>query len=47
MSKAQAQDFYAVHKERSFFDDLVQSMISDEVVVQVLEGEDAIMLNRK
>ena len=37
----QAQTFYAVHQERAFFNDLCQSMISDPVVVQVLEGENA------
>ena len=38
----QAQGFYAVHKDRAFFDDLCQFMISGPVVVQVLEGENAI-----
>ena len=42
MSKEQAEGFYAVHKERPFFNDLVEFMISGPVVVQVLEGEDAI-----
>jgi len=41
MSKAQAEGFYAVHKERPFFNDLVSFMISGPAVVQVLEGEDA------
>ena len=43
----QAQQFYAVHKERAFFDDLVEFMTSGPVVVQVLEGEDAIAKNRE
>lgn len=47
MSKEQAEGFYAVHKERPFFGDLVAFMTSGPVVVQVLEGEDAIALNRK
>ncbi|HBU62337.1 MAG TPA: nucleoside-diphosphate kinase [Oceanicaulis sp.] len=42
LSKEQADSFYAVHKERPFFGDLVSFMISGPVVVQVLEGEDAI-----
>ena len=42
LSKEQAEGFYAVHKERPFFGDLVGFMISGPVVVQVLEGEDAI-----
>lgn len=42
MTKEQAQGFYAVHKERPFYNDLVSFMISGPVVVQVLEGEDAI-----
>ncbi len=43
----QAQKFYAVHKERSFFNDLCASMISGPVVVQVLEGENAVENHRK
>lgn len=43
----QAQGFYAVHQERAFFDDLCNFMISGPVVVQVLEGEDAIAKNRE
>ena len=43
----QAQGFYAVHRERAFFDDLCGFMISGPVVVQVLEGEDAIAKNRE
>src|SRR5437868_5593995 len=46
MSKAQAEGFYAVHKERPFFGDLVTFMTSGPVVVQVLEGEDAVKRNR-
>ena len=46
MSKVQAEGFYAVHKERPFFSDLVTFMISGPVVVQVLEGEDAVLANR-
>ncbi len=47
MSLAQAQNFYAVHAARPFYKDLCEFMISGPVVVQVLEGEDAIALNRK
>lgn len=47
MSKEQAQSFYAVHKERPFFNDLVDFMISGPVMVQVLEGENAILANRE
>jgi len=47
MTKEQAEGFYAVHKERPFFGDLVNFMISGPVVVQVLEGEDAIANYRK
>ena len=46
MTKEQAEGFYAVHKERPFFNDLVAFMISGPVVVQVLEGEDAVKRNR-
>ena len=46
LSKAQAEGFYAVHRERSFFGDLVKFMISGPVIVQVLEGESAIQKNR-
>lgn len=46
LSLAQAEQFYAVHKERAFFSDLCEFMISGPVVVQVLEGEDAIATNR-
>jgi nucleoside-diphosphate kinase len=47
LSKEQAQGFYAVHKERPFYNDLVEFMTSGPVVVQVLEGEDAILKNRE
>lgn len=46
MSREQAEGFYAVHKERPFFGELVDFMISEPVVVQVLEGENAIAKNR-
>ena len=47
LSREQAEGFYAVHKERPFFKDLVEFMISGPVMVQVLEGEDAIARNRE
>src|SRR3989440_12945888 len=47
LSRAQAEGFYAVHRERPFFRDLVQFMSSGPVLVQVLEGEDAIAKNRE
>jgi Nucleoside diphosphate kinase len=47
LSREQAEGFYAVHKERPFFKDLVNFMISGPVMVQVLEGEDAIRKNRE
>ena len=47
MSREQAEGFYAVHKERPFFNDLVSFMISGPVVVQVLEGENAIAKYRE
>jgi nucleoside-diphosphate kinase len=47
LSKEQAEGFYAVHAERPFYNDLVSFMISGPVVVQVLEGEDAISKNRE
>ena len=46
MSREQAEGFYGVHRERPFFNDLVTFMISGPVVVQVLEGEDAVKRNR-
>ncbi len=47
MSRDQAEGFYAVHKERPFFNDLCAFMTSGPVVVQVLEGEDAVKRNRE
>lgn len=47
MTRKQAEGFYAVHKERPFFGELVDFMISGPVVVQVLEGENAIARNRE
>lgn len=47
MTKEQAEGFYGVHKERPFFNDLVAFMTSEPVVVQVLEGENAIARNRE
>ena len=46
MTRDQAEGFYGVHRERPFFNDLVTSMISGPVVVQVLEGENAVQANR-
>lgn len=46
LSRKDAQDFYAVHKERPFFNDLVEFMVSGPVVVSVLEGENAVAKNR-
>ena len=46
MSKDQAEGFYGVHRERPFFGELVEFMTSGPVVVQVLEGEDAVKRNR-
>ena len=46
MSRDQAEGFYGVHRERPFFNDLVGFMTSGPVVVQVLEGEDAVKRNR-
>ncbi len=47
MTKAQAGEFYGVHKERPFYDELCEFMSSGPVVVQVLEGENAISKNRE
>jgi len=47
LTREQAEGFYAVHKERPFFKDLVEFMISGPVMVQVLEGENAIAKNRE
>ncbi len=47
LTRERAEDFYAVHKERPFFEDLCSFMTSGPVVVQVLEGEDAVAKNRE
>jgi len=47
LSREQAEGFYAVHRERPFFNDLVRFMTSGPVMVQVLEGDDAIARNRE
>ncbi len=47
LSRPEAEGFYAVHRERPFFNDLVEFMISGPVMVQVLEGENAIAKNRE
>jgi nucleoside-diphosphate kinase len=47
MTRDQAEGFYAVHRERPFYNDLCTFMTSGPVVVQVLEGEDAVKLNRE
>jgi nucleoside-diphosphate kinase len=47
LSRAEAEGFYAVHRERAFFKDLVEFMISGPVMIQVLEGENAIARNRE
>lgn len=47
LSRAEAEGFYAVHKERPFFKDLVDFMVSGPVMIQVLEGEGAIAKNRE
>ena len=47
MSRAQAEKFYEIHKERPFFGELVDFMISEPVIVQVLEGDDAIARYRE
>ncbi len=47
LSRADAEEFYAIHKERPFFNDLVEFMISGPVVVTVLEGENAMAKNRE
>ena len=47
MTKDQAEGFYGVHRERPFFNDLVAFMTSGPVVVQVLEGENAVLRNRE
>ena len=47
LTREQAEGFYAVHRERPFFKDLVEFMMSGPVMIQVLEGEDAIARNRE
>ena len=47
LSNEQAENFYSVHKEKPFFKDLIEYMTSEPVIVQVLEGEDAIKKNRE
>ncbi len=47
LSRAQAEQFYAVHRDRPFFNSLVEFMCSGPVVAQVLEGENAVALNRE
>lgn len=47
MTRAQAEKFYEVHKDRPFYNELVTFMISEPVVVQVLQGEDAVAKNRE
>jgi len=47
LSRAEAEGFYAVHRERSFFKDLVEFMTSGPVMIQVLEGDNAILKNRE
>ena len=47
LTKEQAEQFYSVHKERPFYNDLVQFMTSGPVVVQVLEGDNAVLRNRE
>ncbi|HSX20868.1 MAG TPA: nucleoside-diphosphate kinase, partial [Gammaproteobacteria bacterium] len=47
LSRQQAEGFYAIHKERPFFNDLVAFMVSGPVLVQVLEGENAVLKNRE
>jgi nucleoside-diphosphate kinase len=47
LSREEAEGFYAVHRERPFFNDLVSFMTSGPVMIQALEGENAIAMNRK
>ena len=47
LSKEEAEGFYGVHKERPFFNDLVTFMISGPVMIQALEGENAVLMNRE
>jgi len=46
LSRTEAEGFYAVHRDRPFFEDLVEYMTSGPVMIQVLEGEDAVRKNR-
>ncbi len=46
LSRVEAEGFYAIHRDKSFFDELVVFMISGPVMIQVLEGEDAVLKNR-
>ena len=47
MTEEQAQEFYSIHKDRTFFNDLIEYMTSEPVIVQVLEGENAVTNYRK
>lgn len=47
LTETEAQEFYAIHKERPFFDDLVEFMISGAVVVSILEGDNAVLHHRE
>jgi nucleoside-diphosphate kinase len=47
LSRLQAREFYIIHKDRPFFEELVEYMVSGPVVVQVLEGENAVAKNRE
>ncbi len=47
LSKCQAENFYAEHKERSFFDSLIKNITSGPVILQVLKGDNAVLNNRK
>ena len=47
LTRGQAEEFYAIHKERPFFGELIDFMISGPILVQVLEGEDAVARNRE
>ncbi len=47
LSRLQARNFYIMHKDRPFYDELVEFMVSEPVVIQVLEGENAVARNRE
>lgn len=47
LTREEAEGFYAVHKDRPFFNDLVEFMVSGPVMIQVLEGDDAVAKNRQ